>query len=36
MGLRHRALPVEGVFHPEALLTDHGHRMLKNFIEGKS
>jgi anthranilate synthase component 2 len=35
MGLRHRALPVEGVqFHPEALLTEHGHRMLKNFIEG--
>ena len=37
MGLRHRALPVEGVqFHPEALLTEHGHRMLKNFIGGKS
>jgi anthranilate synthase component II len=36
MGLRHRALPVEGVqFHPEALLTEHGHRMLQNFIEGK-
>jgi len=35
MGLRHRALPVEGVqFHPEALLTEHGHRMLKNFIQG--
>jgi anthranilate synthase component II len=26
---------VEGVqFHPEALLTEHGHRMLQNFIEG--
>ena len=37
MGLRHRSLPVEGVqFHPEALLTEHGHRLLKNFIEGKS
>jgi anthranilate synthase/aminodeoxychorismate synthase-like glutamine amidotransferase len=36
MGLRHRALPVEGVqFHPEALLTEHGHRMLQNFIEGR-
>jgi len=35
MGLRHRRLPVEGVqFHPEALLTEHGHRMLQNFIEG--
>jgi anthranilate synthase component 2 len=35
MGLRHRSLPVEGVqFHPEALLTQHGHRMLQNFIEG--
>jgi anthranilate synthase component 2 len=35
MGLRHRTLPVEGVqFHPEALLTEHGHAMLKNFIEG--
>jgi anthranilate synthase component 2 len=35
MGLRHRELPVEGVqFHPEALLTEHGHRMLQNFIEG--
>src|SRR5258706_780576 len=36
MGLRHRSLPVEGVqFHPEALLTEHGHKMLQNFIEGK-
>jgi anthranilate synthase/aminodeoxychorismate synthase-like glutamine amidotransferase len=36
MGLRHREWPVEGVqFHPEALLTEHGHRMLQNFIEGK-
>jgi anthranilate synthase/aminodeoxychorismate synthase-like glutamine amidotransferase len=35
MGLRHRSLGVEGVqFHPEALLTEHGHRMLQNFNEG--
>ncbi len=35
MGLRHRTLPVEGVqFHPEALLTEHGHAMLKNFMNG--
>jgi anthranilate synthase component II len=35
MGLRHRTLPVEGVqFHPEALLTEHGHKMLQNFIAG--
>jgi anthranilate synthase/aminodeoxychorismate synthase-like glutamine amidotransferase len=37
MGLRHRNLPVEGVqFHPEALLTEHGHEMLQNFIQGRS
>ena len=36
MGLRHRTRPVEGVqFHPEALLTEHGHKMLENFIKGK-
>jgi anthranilate synthase component 2 len=35
MGLRHGRLAVEGVqFHPEALLTEHGHQMLQNFIEG--
>jgi anthranilate synthase component 2 len=35
MGLRHRTLAVEGVqFHPEALLTEHGHRMLENFLKG--
>ena len=33
MGLRHRELAIEGVqFHPEALLTEHGHAMLANFL----
>jgi anthranilate synthase/aminodeoxychorismate synthase-like glutamine amidotransferase len=36
MGLRHRFLAVEGVqFHPEALLTEHGHAMLRNFLQGR-
>jgi anthranilate synthase component II len=34
MGLRHRSLPVEGVqFHPESIATEHGHAMLKNFLQ---
>ncbi|WP_227753661.1 MULTISPECIES: aminodeoxychorismate/anthranilate synthase component II [Ramlibacter] len=33
MGVRHRELPIQGVqFHPESILTEHGHAMLKNFL----
>jgi anthranilate synthase component 2 len=41
MGVRHRELagtatPLEGVqFHPESILTEHGHAMLKNFLDLK-
>ena len=34
MGVRHKELAIEGVqFHPESILTEHGHDMLKNFLE---
>ncbi|MDR2789045.1 MAG: aminodeoxychorismate/anthranilate synthase component II [Candidatus Accumulibacter sp.] len=37
MGVRHKTLPVEGVqFHPESILTEHGHDMLKNFLTRES
>ncbi len=37
MGVRHKHLAVHGVqFHPESILTEHGHDMLKNFLEGKA
>lgn len=35
MGVRHREFAIEGVqFHPESILTQHGHDLLKNFLEG--
>ncbi|MEJ2622339.1 MAG: aminodeoxychorismate/anthranilate synthase component II [Candidatus Thiodiazotropha sp.] len=34
MGVRHKSLPIQGVqFHPESILTRHGHDLLQNFIE---
>ena len=34
MGIRHKTLAIEGVqFHPESILTEHGHDMLQNFLE---
>ena len=35
MGIRHREYPIQGVqFHPESILTEHGHQLLKNFLDG--
>ena len=37
MGVRHKTLDIEGVqFHPESILTEHGHAMLKNFLEQRA
>ena len=34
MGVRHKTLAIYGVqFHPESILSEHGHAMLKNFLE---
>jgi anthranilate synthase component 2 len=35
MGVRHKEFAIQGVqFHPESILTEHGHQMLKNFLDG--
>ncbi len=37
MGVRHKTLAVEGVqFHPESILSEHGHALLQNFLKGES
>ena len=34
MGVRHKEYPIEGMqFHPESILTEHGHKLLQNFLE---
>jgi len=36
MGVQHKEYPIQGIqFHPESILTEHGHDMLKNFLENK-
>jgi len=37
MGVRHKEMQIEGVqFHPESILTDHGHALLHNFLEAET
>jgi anthranilate synthase component 2 len=37
MGIRHTSLDIEGVqFHPESILTEHGHAMLANFLKSRN
>lgn len=37
MGVRHASMPIEGVqFHPESILTEHGHAMLQNFLKSST
>ena len=37
MGVRHKTLPIEGVqFHPESILTEHGHDLLQHFLQGSA
>jgi len=36
MGVRHKEYPIQGVqFHPESIMTEHGHALLDNFLKGK-
>jgi len=36
MGVRHKTLDIQGVqFHPESILSEHGHQLFRNFLEGK-
>ncbi|MEO8600820.1 MAG: anthranilate/aminodeoxychorismate synthase component II, partial [bacterium] len=37
MGVRHKKFDIQGVqFHPESILSEHGHALLRNFIQGKA